>query len=320
MANKKFAIGTSLVCTFAIVAACVVAVDTGVYAKFAEAAGLPVITSVSQLMPGADDMRRNNLGLNLSKPDAPTTGGQAGTDGQADGQSDAGAQAAQALDGGTLPASAASPLSMQDALSTAEAMPTAEPHTEGYDRKEQFGDWENSDQLCGSGTTRDYILQRDMSDVTLNEKCQVTSGTLRDPYTGDTIAFERTTMRNGKVVSGDSSKVQIDHVVALNDAYASGLWKADHATQVAYANDPDVLMASDGGENGEKGNGVNLYRAGASGDGWDASTPSVWLPDYEPWRCDYMAKRVYIKDKYGLTMSEWEKSETVDYLAQCAAG
>lgn len=65
------------------------------------------------------------------------------------------------------------------------------------------------------------------------------------------------------------------------------------------------------------------HRRYAGGDyggrkGWTQSTPSIWLPDNHGYQCDYMAKRVHIKHKYNLTMSAWEKDETIAFLTQCA--
>ena len=45
------------------------------------------------------------------------------------------------------------------------------------------------------------------------------TGTLADPYTGDAIDFLRG--------SGTSSAVQIDHVVALADAWQKGAQRSD---------------------------------------------------------------------------------------------
>ena len=226
-----------------------------------------------------------------------------------------------------VPEGALSPITTQQALDRLSNIETAVPHTKGYDRKKDFGTWQNSGQLCGYGTTRDYILKRDMSDVTMDKNCKVLTGTLQDPYTGKTIRFQRDTYEtvNGKQrkTGGDSMAVQIDHVVAVNDAWASGLWKDSRkGDRIAYANDPEALVASEGEANNVKQQGVNLVRDEAlngSKTKWQNGTPSVWLPSNKTYQCSYMAKRVYIKDKYKLSMSGWEKAETKSFLTQCVA-
>ena len=276
----------------------IVIIQTGVWATVAPQFGLPAITSISQILPGEDSMQKTNIGLGLKKPDLSKIEGQikdglasSGNTGEKDStNTDMGASG--------LPASAASPMSVSEAITAARNLPTETPHTKGYNRAEDFGDWQNSDQLCGYGT-------------------------LHDPYTGQTINFRKSVVKNGKTVSGDSTAVQIDHVVALNDAWASGLWKNSRKNdRVKYANDPDVLLASQGDANNAKSEGINLYGSGVpkkSVGRWAASTPSVWLPSNSGYQCSYMAKRVYIKDKYGLSMSSWEKSETIGFLQQCQA-
>src|SRR5687768_1497105 len=57
----------------------------------------------------------------------------------------------------------------------------------GYERA-QFGDGWGDIQGCD---TRNVILHRDLENATVNERCQVTSGTLNDPYTGKMIQFTR---------------------------------------------------------------------------------------------------------------------------------
>lgn len=201
------------------------------------------------------------------------------------------------------------PAVWQAGLDATNTIKTAKARPGGYDRERYFGGWASNG--CGSATTRDTILARDLKGAVKNSKCQVTSGTLSDPYTGQTIQFRRG--RN------TSSAVQIDHVVALLDAWESGARDWDQTKRVQYANSTDVLLASDGPANMAKGsgldaNGTSLYRSQNSG------APDVWMPDNKAYRCDYMAKRATIKSKWGLTMTSREKQQTVSVLSQCVAG
>jgi hypothetical protein len=193
------------------------------------------------------------------------------------------------------------PMSYATALRYARQESVATPHLAGYSRDSQFGDWQKSSSLCGYGTARDYVLKRDLTNVVMNQYCKVQSGDFADPYTGQAMHFTK-----GEKTS---SLVQIDHVVAVQDAWASGLWQSSRAGErVAYYNDPEVLQAADQTSNEAKGAGVD----------WDASSNPVWLPDNAAWHCDYMAKRAYIKHKYRLTMSQGEKTQTVSLLTQCS--
>lgn len=201
----------------------------------------------------------------------------------------------------SLPQAAYSPVSYAQALQWAKATPVAAPRPAGYDRERYFGTWQKSPRLCGTGTSRDYILKRDLASPVMDSRCRVVSGVLDDPYTGTVINFRRGVNTSGLV--------QIDHVVALQDAWASGASSWPQSRRVAYANDPDVLLASQGAANMAKGNGVD----------WKAAADPVWLPSYRPYRCDYMAKRVSIKHKYGLLMSKPEREQTVCLLEACPA-
>ena len=80
----------------------------------------------------------------------------------------------------------------------------------GYSR-EQFGKgWAKDSSGCD---TRNRILKRDLINVVENSDCKILSGTLKDPYTGKEINFSR---------KQNASAVQIDHVVALSDAWQKG--------------------------------------------------------------------------------------------------
>src|SRR5690606_41195972 len=65
------------------------------------------------------------------------------------------------------------------------------------------------------------------------------------PYGGATIDFQR-----GQATS---TAVQIDHVVALSDAWQKGAQAWDPGKRLAFANDPLNLLAVDGPLNAQKG-------------------------------------------------------------------
>ena len=197
------------------------------------------------------------------------------------------------------------------ALSRLNEIGVAKPHVAGYDRESKFGGWANAPGMCGSATTRDLILKRDLTDVTQDRQCRVTSGRLADPYTGASMDFKR---------GADTSQlVQIDHVVALQDAWASGAYAWSQAKRVAYANSPGVLLAVNGKENMAKGAGVD-FNGTSRWRSQHTSTPDIWMPSDKAYRCDYMARRVAIKHEYKLSMSAREKQQTVTFLGSCRAG
>lgn len=159
----------------------------------------------------------------------------------------------------------------------------------GYTRT-QFG---NGWMSTGKCDTRNIILNRDLVSPSVSDSCKVQSGTLHDPYTGVTINF----VRGAKT----SEAVQIDHVVALSNAWQTGAQQLDSATRVALANDPLELLAVDGKANQAKGDG-------------DAAT---WLPSNKAFRCQYVARQIAVKSKYHLWVTSAEKSAMQNVLAHC---
>ena len=192
----------------------------------------------------------------------------------------------------------------QRALDTAKSLPVVELDMKSkYKRVEQFGEaWKD---VNGNGCdTRNDILKRDLRDVTTagRNNCRVTSGVFDDPYTGKTIHF--------KYGKDTSSEVQIDHVVALHDAWMTGAQKLTQQEREALANDPDNLLAVDGPENQRKGDGLCLNGKGCTG---------MYLPPNEEYRCEYAAKFTEVKSKYNLGLTEGQKETLVPLLEQCAA-
>lgn len=154
----------------------------------------------------------------------------------------------------------------------------------------QYGDGWSS---VGGCDTRNIILHRDMQNVAVNDKCQVTSGTLNDPYTGKVIQFKR-----GDTTSSD---VQIDHVSALGDTWQKGAQQLTPDERKAMANDPLELLAVDGPANLQKSDG-------------DAAT---WLPPNKAFRCQYVARQIAVKVKYRLWVTQAEKDAMNTVLATC---
>lgn len=157
----------------------------------------------------------------------------------------------------------------------------------GYDREEFGSGWT---KITGCDT-RSIILNRDLTDTMIDEECRVVSGVLQDPYTGKTIQFQRT----------DGDAVQIDHVVALSDAWQKGAQQLTRAQRVQLANDPLELLAVDGAANQQKADG-------------DAAT---WLPSNKAFRCQYVARQVAVKQKYTLWVTEAEKAAMISVLSGC---
>lgn len=164
----------------------------------------------------------------------------------------------------------------------------------GYSR-ERFGPaWADVDH--DGCDQRNQVLARDMTGETTKpgtRGCVVLTGTLADPYTGRSIAFVR-----GRATS---EAVQIDHVVALSDAWQTGAQQLDDPTRRRLAGDPENLQATDGPTNQAKRDA-------------DAAT---WLPPSTGYRCTYVARQVKVKTSYRLWVTPPERDAMARVLARC---
>jgi hypothetical protein len=163
----------------------------------------------------------------------------------------------------------------------------------GYSREEFYTNWPDIDG-CDA---RNVILARDLTEVVIeedgNERCIVLAGVLDDPYTGERIEFVRG--------SGSSSAVQIDHVVALSDAWQKGAQYMEQSVRKDLAGDPLNLLAVDGPANMEKGD----------------SDAASWLPSNKAFRCTYVARQISVKYKYKLWVTEAERDAMGRVLEKC---
>lgn len=171
-------------------------------------------------------------------------------------------------------------------------------------REELFGpawtDMAEGVAMAGNGcSTRDDILARDMTDVVKSGDCQVESGKLYDPY--GTEANPSDHYINFVRGKDTSSAVQIDHLVALGNVWASGGDKLSQEQRVAIANDPINLLAVDGPQNGAKGD----------------KDASEWLPKNKRAQCFYAASQIRVKAKYKLTVTQAEHDKLASLISTC---
>lgn len=157
-----------------------------------------------------------------------------------------------------------------------------------------FGEaWLDAD---GNGCdTRNDILRRDLQNIRFRDgsPCLVDSGSFLEPYTGRQQEFTR---------GRDSSEtVQIDHVVSLGNAWATGAQDLAQEQRQSLANDPLNLLAVDGQANQDK----------------SSSDAAGWLPPNKAFRCHYVARQVSVKAAYGLWVTAKERNAMHRVLSAC---
>ncbi len=161
----------------------------------------------------------------------------------------------------------------------------------GYAREEFYDGWPTIDGC----SLRQIILKREMGESAelAEDQCTVVSGEFDEPYTGSRLVFyEKSAISDG---------LQIDHVVALSDAWQKGAQYLSRETRYAIATDPLNLLAVDASENQKKSDG-------------DAAT---WLPPNKAFRCQYVARQITVKAKYGLWVTEAERAAMERVLTAC---
>lgn len=190
-----------------------------------------------------------------------------------------------------------SPTAAADAATTAAAA-AAEltvkgraPKT-GYERQKFSEGWGVAANGCD---LRNVILKRDLSSIKTraNDSCIVEQGQLLDPYTATAISFKRGI--------STSSKVQIDHVVAVSDAWQKGAQAWSYEKRNRFYNDPLNLLAVSGSANAQKGD----------------SDAASWLPSNKTFRCEYIARQISVKRKYQVWVTTAEKAAMLRVLKSC---
>ena len=158
----------------------------------------------------------------------------------------------------------------------------------GYTREQFYDGWPDVDGC----SLRQRIIKREFGLSAVLDGCNVIKGEFDEPYTGEHMVFE------DKVAI---QTLQIDHVVALSDAWQKGAQQLDYDTRYRLATDPMNLLAVEGEANKQKSDG-------------DAAT---WLPKNKAFRCQYVARQVSVKYKYNLWVTEAEKNAIIKVLEKC---
>ena len=160
----------------------------------------------------------------------------------------------------------------------------------GYSRA-QFPHWSDLDR--NGCDARNDILKRDLTEIVFKvgtRDCKVISGVLLDPFSNKVLTF-----------TSVKSAVDIDHLVALSNAWQTGAAYFDKSIRSQIANDPLNLLAVDAKLNRQKGDG-------------DAAT---WLPPNKAFRCEYVSRQISVKAKYSLWVTQPEKEAITRVLNQC---
>ncbi len=176
-------------------------------------------------------------------------------------------------------------LFVRSAAEVLATIPIERERPAGY-RRDAFPHWLDID---GDGCdAREQVLRRDAIGFAQVDgfRCFVVEADWRSPYDG--------------VTTSDRTSVDIDHVVALKEAWDSGAWAWSDARRVAFANDtsdPRTLRAVS-----SRSNRVKSDR-----------DPSNWMPQLASYWCTFVGDWISIKARWSLSMdeSEWRRVNNV---------
>lgn len=160
----------------------------------------------------------------------------------------------------------------------------------GYDRA-QFPHWIDADG-DGCDTRREVLIDEALLPPRVGGRCRLTGGLWYSAYDGLFIA--------------DASGLDIDHVVALGEAWRSGAhaWTTDRRRD--FANDladPRSLRAVSARSNRAKGD----------------RDPARWLPPKVGFRCRYVTEWLGVKVRWRLAIDPAERAAMLEILRSCPA-
>ena len=162
----------------------------------------------------------------------------------------------------------------------------AEDKNSGYKRS-AFKHWIDADRnRCN--TRAEVLIEEAISKPKIGPKCKLTGGKWLSAFDGKTIT--------------NASKLDVDHMVPLAEAWRSGAWKWTFAQRQAFANDlenSEALIAVTRSTNRSKGD----------------KDPSLWMPAKD--KCVYTQNWISIKIKYSLTADPQEIEKLNSLVSTC---
>ena len=183
------------------------------------------------------------------------------------------------------PVSAGEPL---DALGLLAALPVAPEVEEGYER-ELFEHWVDADG-DGCDTRQEVLIAESLTPVTVGAGCAIEGGSWFSAADGDTLT--------------NPASVDINHVVPLKEAWASGAHAWTPEERRAFANDltdERTLQAVSSGANRQQGE----------------HDPASWLPADLEAACQFVADWVAIKASWGIAVDQAERGAIELTLQNC---
>jgi len=169
-------------------------------------------------------------------------------------------------------------------LTALDCVPVAEEHIGGYKRS-LFKHWIDANKN-GKDTRAEVLIAESLVSVRFSSSGKtVSTGKWLSLYDGETWTR--------------ASDVDVDHVVALGEAWRSGAWKWSSARRQAYANDLGVAWTL-------RAVTDNVNQSKSDDD------PTYWLPPLESANCVYLTEWVAVKIRWKLSVDAEERQSIRD--------
>ncbi|MEY2642558.1 MAG: hypothetical protein RLZZ368_1205 [Actinomycetota bacterium] len=161
-------------------------------------------------------------------------------------------------------------------------------HPDGYNR-DLFRHWIDADG-DGCDTRKEVLISESLDPVQTGSSCVILSGRWYSIY--------------DNTETTDSSRFDIDHVVALKEAWDSGAWNWTADQRRDFANDLSqsyFLIAVSASSNRSKSD----------------RDPAEWMPTNTSYRCEYVRIWVQVKRAWNLSVDQAENDAIRNTLAAC---